>query len=89
VAEVLSYRLIIERKAEKEANKIPVHLRTAIDKAILDLAQNPRPRGCKKLTEKEGYRIRVGDYRVLYMIDDKVNIVVIYRIKIRSKVTYK
>ena len=89
MVEVLSYKLIIERKAEKEANKIPVSLRTAIDKAILDLAKTPRPRGCKKLTEKEGYRIRVGDYRVLYMIDDNANVVVIYRIKIRSKVTYK
>ncbi|MCX5843490.1 MAG: hypothetical protein NT022_07045 [Deltaproteobacteria bacterium] len=49
------YKIIIERKAEKDAARIPSHLRTAIDKAILNLAQNPRPRGCKKLTDKEGY----------------------------------
>ena len=85
----MSYKIIIERKVGKEADKIPVHIRSAIDKAILDLAQIPRPRGCKRLTEKEGYRIRIGDYRILYMIDDKARVVVIYRIKIKSKVTYK
>lgn len=89
MAEVLSYKIIIERKAEKDAGKIPFNIRATIDKAILDLTQNPRPRGCKKLTEKEGYRIRVGDYRILYIIDDKDKIIVIYRIKIRSKTTYK
>lgn len=42
-----------------------------------------------KLTDKEGYRIRVGDYRILYTIDDDNRIVVVYRIKIRSEKTYK
>lgn len=85
----MSYKLVIERKAEKEASKIPPRHRGAIDSAILALAQNPRPRGCKKLTDKEGYRIRIGDYRVLYTIDDEAKVVVIYRIKIRSEATYK
>ncbi|MBI5561582.1 MAG: type II toxin-antitoxin system RelE/ParE family toxin [Deltaproteobacteria bacterium] len=76
----MSYRLIIERQAEKEASKIPPHLRDGIDRAILSLAQEPRRHGCRKLTDKEGYRIRVGDYRILYSIDDKANIVVVYRI---------
>ncbi|MBI3354552.1 MAG: type II toxin-antitoxin system RelE/ParE family toxin [Nitrospirae bacterium] len=85
----MSYRLVIERKAEKEASKIPIPFRANIDKAILSLAQNPRPHGCKKLTDKEGYRIRVGNYRILYTIDDKANIVVVYRIKIKGKSTYR
>ena len=85
----MSYKIVIERKAERDAGKIPTHFRIIIDKSILDLAQNPRPRGCKKLTDKEGYRIRIGDYRVLYMIDDKAKVVIIYRIKSRSKATYK
>ncbi|MFZ3064655.1 MAG: type II toxin-antitoxin system RelE/ParE family toxin [Nitrospirota bacterium] len=85
----MSYRLVIERKAEKEASKIPIHFRTNIDKAISSLAQNPRPHSCKKLNDKEGYRIRVGNYRILYTIDDKAMIVVIYRIKIRGKSTYR
>lgn len=85
----MNYKLVLERKAEKEASKIPHHLRAFIDKAILALAQNPRPRVSKKLTDKEGFRIRIGDYRVLYTVDDEAKVVVIYRIKIRSEATYK
>ena len=61
----------------------------AIDKKILTLSVNPRPRATKKLTEKDGYRIRVGNYRILYTIDDEAKMVVIYRIKKRSKKTYR
>ena len=81
----MSYKLIIERKAEKEASKISHNFRINIDKAILSLTENPRPHGSKKLTDKEGYRIRVGDYRILYTIDDKAKVIVIYRIKIRAE----
>ncbi len=61
----MNYKIVIERKAEKEAEKIPIKYRSAVDKAILSLVSNPRPHGCKKLTGKEGYRTRVGDYRIL------------------------
>jgi mRNA interferase RelE/StbE len=60
-----------------------------IDKTILSLSSNPRPYGSKKLTEKEGYRIRAGNYRILYTVDDKAKVIVIYRIKIKGKSTYK
>lgn len=85
----MTYQVIIERKAQKEAEKIPANLRLAVDKAITSLASNPRPHGCKKLTEKEGYRVRVGNYRILYTIDDEAKIIVIYRIKIKGKSVYK
>jgi mRNA interferase RelE/StbE len=65
----LTYKVVIERKAEKEAERIPNKYRSVIDKAILSLSSNPRPYGSKKLTEKEGYRIRAGNYRILYTID--------------------
>lgn len=84
----MNYTIIIEKKAQKEAGAVPVKYRAAIDKAISSLASNPSPAGSKKLTDKEGYRIRIGNYRVLYTIDHKAKIVVIYRIKIRSKHTY-
>lgn len=71
MAQELTYRVIIEKKAQKEADKIPIQFRNAIDKAIIKLTSNPRPYNSKKLTEKEGYRIRIGDYRILYTIDDK------------------
>ena len=85
----MTYRIIVERKAQKEAQTIPAKNRSAIDKEILSLAFNPRPYGSKKLTEKEGYRIRTGNYRILYTIDDETKTVVIYRIKIKGKTTYK
>ena len=85
----MSYRIIIEKKACKEAERIPTKYRASIDQVILSLTANPKPYGSKKLTEKEGYRIRVGDYRILYTIDDEAKVVVVYKIKIRSKSTYK
>jgi mRNA interferase RelE/StbE len=85
----LSYRLVIEKKAQKEAEDIPIKYRHSIDEAINSLAANPRPRNCKKLTGREGYRIRVGNYRILYTIDDSIKVVVIYRIKIKSESIYK
>jgi mRNA interferase RelE/StbE len=83
------YSIIVERKAQKEAETIPLKYRHAIDKEIQSLATKPRPHGCRKLTEKEGYRIRVGDYRILYSIDDEAKVVVIYRIKTKGKATYR
>ena len=85
----MSYRIIIERCAQKESAKVPRNHRAAIDKVILYLSSNPRPRNVIKLTDREGYRIRIGDYRVLYTIDDNAKVVVIYRIKIRGGSTYK
>jgi mRNA interferase RelE/StbE len=85
----VKYTIIIEKKAQKDAENIPVLIRTDIDNKILALSENPRPYGSKKLTEKEGYRIRSGNYRILYTIDDKIKTVVIYRIKIKGKTTYK
>ncbi len=85
----MTYKILIERKAEKEAEKIPLKFRSRVDKTISSLSSNPRPSGSKKLTEKEGYRIRVGNYRILYTVDDKAKVIVIYRIKIKGKSTYK
>ncbi len=66
------YRLVIDRYAQKQLGKIPPPHFNRIVKAINDLAINPRPPGCKKLTGRAGYRIRVGDYRVIYNIEDKI-----------------
>jgi mRNA interferase RelE/StbE len=85
----VSHRIVIEKRAQKESAKIPHNFRVVIDKAILGLSSDPRPRKAKKLTDKEGYRIRIGDYRILYTIDDEAKVVVIYRIKIRGESTYK
>jgi mRNA interferase RelE/StbE len=85
----LTYQILVEARVEKETKRIPARDRQRIDQTIRGLATHPRPHGCMKLTDKEGYRIRVGDYRILYTIDDDNRTVVVYRIKIRSEKTYK
>jgi mRNA interferase RelE/StbE len=89
MAKPQNYRIVLEKKAVKEAENIPPPQRYRIDKALRSLSVNPRPVTSKKLTQKEGYRIRIGDYRILYTIDDKARIIVVYRIKIKGKNTYK
>lgn len=52
---------------------------------IISLASNPRPPGCLKLTAEEGYRVRSGDYRILYRVDDRNKMIYIYRVKHRKE----
>jgi mRNA interferase RelE/StbE len=66
----MSYSIGILRRAQKELAQIPKQEYERIKEAIEGLSQDPRPPGCKKLTGREGWRIRVGDYRVIYEIDD-------------------
>ncbi len=74
------YKIEIKKTAEKELNKLPRNDLKKIIQKIQNLAENPRPPGCKKLTGEEKYRIRSGNYRILYMIEN--NILIIYIIKI-------
>lgn len=51
------------------------------------LAQNPRPKGCKKLRSRKNlWRVRIGDYRVVYTIDDKASMIDIIMVRHRDKV---
>ncbi len=66
----MSYSIGILRRAQKELAQLPKQEYERIKGTIENLSQDPRPQGCKKLTGREGWRIRVGDYRVIYEIDD-------------------
>ena len=66
----MKYRVDILRSAEKEMARFPVRTMERIKAAIRALADNPRPRGCRKL-KQDIYRIRVGDYRIVYIVDDR------------------
>lgn len=66
----MSYRVSILRRAQKELGDLPTGAFERVRDALRALAEEPRPGGCKKLQGREGWRIRVGDYRVLYKIDD-------------------
>jgi len=74
----MSYNLSIGRRVQKVIDQLPTNVYHQIRSSIADLAQTPRPVGCIKLIGEEAWRIRVGDYRVVYEIDDKnqtVNII--------------
>jgi mRNA interferase RelE/StbE len=83
----MTYTVIIENKAQKEFLKISPPHDGNIKKVIDKLSETSRPHGMKKLSGlKDGYRIRIGNYRILYTIDDKRKIITIYRIKHRKEV---
>jgi len=74
----MKYSVSFTRSAFKQLQKIPLIHYEGIKQAIISLAEDPRPAGCKKLKAVEAYRIRVGTYRVIYeIIDDKLIIDII------------
>ncbi len=80
------YRVLIRKSAADELARIPQKtLRRVVDR-ILSLAEGPRPRGCEKLSALERYRVRQGDYRIVYAIDDGEKTVEIVKIGHRSEV---
>jgi mRNA interferase RelE/StbE len=66
----MPYVVYVKRSAEKELAGLPLQVHQRIIKRLLTLKANPRPPGAKKLGSAERYRLRVGDYRILYTIDD-------------------
>ena len=82
------YQIIVSSSAEKDLEKLPVSALRKIEVAIDHLAIEPRPVGCKKLKgqNEDLWRIRVGDYRVVYSITDKIQIVDIRRVRHRKDV---
>lgn len=73
----MSYRVEISRRAAKVVIALEKPLRRRMLAAIGALATEPRPPGCKKLAGQEAWRIRVGDYRVVYEIHDRVLLVIV------------
>jgi mRNA interferase RelE/StbE len=71
------YTVRIKRSAEKEMDRLPDKTFRRITQAILRLESNPRPRTSKKLRGVQDYRLRVGQYRVLYSVDDRRRSIVI------------
>jgi len=89
------YQLIIRPRAEKDLDHLPADIRRRVVAVISQLANDPRPKGCKKLFDGV-YRIREGEYRVIYDVpefnsgtSDSEHIVDIGKIARRSENTYK
>ena len=81
-----SYRLLIKRSAVKELEALPAKDRRRMVPRIEGLASEPRPHGCEKLSGLEQYRVRQGDYRVVYGVDDEARVVIVVKIGHRRDV---
>ena len=80
------YEVYLERAAERGLRRLPVETFHRIVPRIRALAENPGPPGCRKLTGSENdWRIRVGDYRVIYEIDEGEKAVRVFRIRHRRE----
>jgi mRNA interferase RelE/StbE len=72
------YRVDVERAASKEIAKLHPEIRRRILQALVALENDPRPPGCQKLKGNDDlYRIRVGDYRIVYSVDDDGRIIIV------------
>jgi mRNA interferase RelE/StbE len=80
------YELLLLPAAQKDLDNLEAPVFARILKKIRALSKDARPPGCLKLTDEDGYRIRTGDYRILYRIDDALKRIYIYRIKHRKDV---
>jgi mRNA interferase RelE/StbE len=69
------YKIEISETAIKQLNKLPQDITKDLIKAIQSLSENPRPSGCKKLKGRKGYRVRKGNYRIIYDVYDNILIV--------------
>jgi len=77
---VASYRIVIKPSAVKEIEAIPKRDRIRIIHRIQELARDPRPAGCEKLSGHEKYRLRQGQYRVIYSISDRELTVLVVKV---------
>lgn len=82
----MSYTISIKKRASKALGNLPQDGYQKVRDGIRALADNPKPTGCLKLTGREGWRIRIGVYRIIYGIDDSVKKVIILDIGHRKDI---
>jgi mRNA interferase RelE/StbE len=81
-----SYSILLRKSAAGELDRLADKDLERVVKRIQGLAADPRPRGCEKLSAQDRYRVRQGDYRIVYSIDDKAREVVVVKIGHRGEV---
>ncbi len=84
----MSYRVDVRRTVVHDLTRLPARDAARIASAIAALADDPRPRGTKKLKGSMAWRIRTGEYRVIYLIFDRQRLVAIDKIERRTTHTY-
>jgi mRNA interferase RelE/StbE len=81
------HEILLTPQAEKDLKRLPAETFRRVISDIRSLAQTPRPPGCKKLSgSRSDYRIRVGDQRILYEVDDVAREVKVLRVRHRREV---
>jgi mRNA interferase RelE/StbE len=80
------YAVTILRRAQRELKDLPPDVFRRVAIALRALGDNPHPPGCQKLTGRDGWRVRVGDYRVVYEIDDAAHSVLVLHVGHRRDV---
>ena len=80
------FKILIKKQALKQLSKLPFETILKIDSAITKLKSNAKPIGCKKLNHPdELYRIRIGDYRVIYTLNDEELVVEVIKVAHRKE----
>lgn len=82
----MAYVVSLKRSAEKELERLPAKIHDKIVERLVSLKVEPRPTGVKHLQGREGYRLRVGDYRILYVVDDAARKVEVFSVAHRRDV---
>jgi len=80
------YRIELRRRAQRTLDRLPKADFQAVVEAMKELAQTPRPRGMEKVKNTGLWRIRQGDYRIVYGVDDSQQLVIIVRIGHRREI---
>ena len=85
----MPYQVGIDPHALRQLGALPRNVQSAIRAAIQQLAQNPRPPGCLRMGERPGWRVRGGQYRIIYEIDDVAQTVTILQVGHRRDVYHQ
>jgi len=86
----MDYSVNVKKSVEKDLRKLPKSVISRVVEAIENLKENPYPKQSKKLRATERtYRLRVGDYRVIYQVDEERKQVIIYHVRHRENVYEK
>jgi len=82
----VGYEVYLERAAERDLRKLPARIFELVMPCIKALAENPRPLGCRKIMRsKNDWRIRIGNHRIIYEIDEEARAVRVMRVRYRRE----
>ena len=82
----MRYEVIVPKSVRKELDRLPDEIANRIFERLVELETNPRPSDVKKLKGRDAWRIRVGDYRVIYEIQDRVLQIIVITVGHRREI---